>query len=365
MLCALGLAGPVFALIEQPARGWDDPLILAALVGGLALLALFVLWEARWARAPMLPLGLFRSRNFAVGNGATFAVYAGLGAATFFVALFLQEVAGYSALAGGLALLPLTLMMLTFARRFGALAGRLGPRLFMGLGPLVCSAGLLLWLSLDEQGTYVTQVLPGAVVFGLGLAMTVAPLTATVLGAVAAERAGVASGVNNAIARVASLLAIAIVGAVVTAVLRDRGGRGRDAGSARATSRRRSRRSTRGCVCAAVLVGARRASCRWWGSGTRPRPSAPRRGQHLTGDPIVTFVTVPSANTGMVPIARLRASARRCSIRERESGWIGRSSMPAASPGGRPAGVAHGAAAGCSARASRCSRSAPRRARSP
>ena len=151
VLCVLGLAGPVFALIEQSSRGWDDPLILAALIGGLALLALFLVWEARWARAPMLPLGLFRSRNFAVGNGATFAVYAGLGAATFFVALFLQEVAGYSALEGGFALLPLTLMVLTFARRFGALSGRFGPRLFMGLGPLVCSAGLLLWLSLDEQ----------------------------------------------------------------------------------------------------------------------------------------------------------------------------------------------------------------------
>jgi len=254
VLCALGLAGPVFALIEQPSRGWDDPLILGALIGGLAMLALFFAWEARWARAPMLPLQLFRSRNFAVGNGATFAVYAGLGAATFFLALFLQEVAGYSALGGGLALLPLTLMVLTFARRFGALSGRLGPRLFMGLGPLVCSAGLLLWLSLDERGTYVTQVLPGAIVFGLGLAMTVAPLTATVLGAVASEHAGVASGVNNAIARIASLLAIAIVGAVVTTVLLDRGGAGATRLGAGDVSASVSAFHA-GLLCAAVLVG--------------------------------------------------------------------------------------------------------------
>jgi predicted MFS family arabinose efflux permease len=251
-------------------------------VGGLALLALFFAGEGRGARAPMLPLGLFRVRNFAVGNGATFAVYAGLGAATFFLALFLQEVAGYTALAGGLALLPLTLMVLAFARRFGALAGRVGPRLFMGLGPLVCSVGLLLWLSLDERGTYLTQVLPGAVVFGLGLAMTVAPLTATVLGAVAAEHAGVASGVNNAIARIGSLLAIAIVGAVVTTVLLDRGG-------ARATR---------------LGVGDVAASVTAFHDGRRARRAA---GRHLTGDAIVTFVTVPSANTGMVPIARLRA----------------------------------------------------------
>ncbi len=254
VLCALGLAGPVFALIEQPSRGWADPLIIGALVGGLALLALFFVWEARWARAPMLPLHLFRSRNFAVGNGATFAVYAGLGAATFFLALFLQEVAGYSALAGGLALLPVTLMVLTFARRFGALAGRVGPRLFMGLGPLVCSAGLLLWLSLDARGTYLTQVLPGAVVFGLGLAITVAPLTATVLGAVASEHAGVASGVNNAIARIASLLAIAIVGAVVTTVLLNRGG----AGAIRLGVGEVAASVTAfhaGLVCAAALVG--------------------------------------------------------------------------------------------------------------
>lgn len=253
VLCALGLGGPVFALIEAPARGWGDPLILASLVGGLVLLGVFVLWEARWARAPMLPLGLFRSRNFAVGNVATFGIYAGLGAATFFVALFLQEVAGYTALAGGLALLPITLMILALSRRFGALAGRLGPRLFMGAGPLVCSAGLLLWLLVDERGTYVTQVLPGSLVFGLGLAMTVAPLTATVLGAAPRERAGIASGVNNAIARVASLLAIAIVGAVVTAVLLDRGGEGAarlgEGGAAASVAAFHA-----GLVCAAVLV---------------------------------------------------------------------------------------------------------------
>jgi EmrB/QacA subfamily drug resistance transporter len=217
VLCALGLGGPVFALIEQQSRGWSDPLVLTALVGGLATLALFGLYEARGTRDPMLPLELFGSRNFAVGNAATLAVYAGLGAATFFVAVFLQQVAGYDALEAGLALLPITLVMVALSRRWGALAERVGPRLLMGLGPIVAGAGFLLYLRLDERGDYLSQVLPAALVFGLGLSMTVAPLTATVLGAVGEARAGVASGVNNAVARVAGLLAIAAVGAVVAA----------------------------------------------------------------------------------------------------------------------------------------------------
>jgi EmrB/QacA subfamily drug resistance transporter len=216
LLCALGLGGPVFALIEQERVGWGDPLVLGALVVGLAVLALFLFYEARVAREPMLPLGLFRSRNFAVGNAATLAIYAGLGAATFFVAVFLQQVAGYSALEAGVALLPITVVMVTLSRRWGALATRIGPRLPMGLGPIVAGCGLLLYLRLDARGDYVSQVLPAALVFGLGLAMTVAPLTATVLGAVDGANAGVASGVNNAVARIAGLLAIAAVGAVVT-----------------------------------------------------------------------------------------------------------------------------------------------------
>src|SRR5262249_50224074 len=150
------------------------------LIGGLALFALFVWWEGR-VRDPMLPLSLFRSRNFTVGNLTTLALYSGLGAATFLLALFLQEAAGYSALEAGLSLLPLTILTFTLSRRFGALADRIGPRPFMGFGPIVAGVGLLLLIRVDASGDYVKDVLPGVVVFGLGLSMTVAPLTATVL----------------------------------------------------------------------------------------------------------------------------------------------------------------------------------------
>jgi len=215
-LCALGLGGPVLALAEQQSRGWGDPLVLVPLIGGVALLAAFVAWERR-VRAPMLPLSLFRTRNFSVGNATTFAVYAGLNVALLFLVLFLQQVGGYTALAAGLALVPITLVMFALSRRFGALADRFGPRRFMGVGPLVAGAGLLLLLRVDTTPDYLTEVLPGVLVFGLGLSMTVAPLTTAVLGAVGTAHAGVASGVNNAIARVAGLLAIAAVGAAIAA----------------------------------------------------------------------------------------------------------------------------------------------------
>lgn len=216
LLAALGLAGPVFALIEQPTHGWSSPVVFVPLVAGLALLGLFVWWEAH-TPDPMLPLELFRSRNFGVGNLTTLAMYAGLGAATFLLALFLQEAAGYSALEAGLSLLPLTILTFFLSRRFGTLADRIGPRPFMGFGPIVAGAGLLLMLRIDTGATYVTQVLPGVVVFGLGLSMTVAPLTATVLAGAPAHHSGIASGVNNAVARVAGLLAVAVVGAVCAA----------------------------------------------------------------------------------------------------------------------------------------------------
>jgi len=138
----------------------------------------------------------------------------GLSGATFLLALFLQEAAGYSALEAGLSLLPLTILTFFLSRRFGALADRIGPRPFMGFGPIVAGAGLLLMLRIDTDATYITQVLPGVVVFGLGLSMTVAPLTATVLAGAPAHHSGIASGVNNAVARVAGLLAVAVVGAI-------------------------------------------------------------------------------------------------------------------------------------------------------
>jgi hypothetical protein len=162
-------------------------------------------------------LQLFAVRNFAVGNATTLAMYGGLGVSTFFLVVFLQQVAGYTPLEAGLALLPITLVIFTLSRRFGALADRLGPRLFMSAGPVVAGIGLLLLTRIDAHPDYLTTILPGVLVFALGLAATVAPLTATVLGSVEPGRSGLASGANNAVARIAGLLAIAGVGAVVTA----------------------------------------------------------------------------------------------------------------------------------------------------
>jgi EmrB/QacA subfamily drug resistance transporter len=214
-LCALGLAGPVFGLIEQPVRGLGDPVVLGSIAAGAGLLVAFVAHERRTA-APMLPLELFRVRDFAVANAATVAIYAGLGGFTFLVAVYLQQIAGYSATGAGLALMPVTVMLVVFSRRFGALSARIGPRPVMGLGPLVAAAGALLFLRLGAHVDYLTDLLPAAAVFGLGMAATVAPLTATVLGATEPARAGVASGINNALARVASLLAIALIGVLVS-----------------------------------------------------------------------------------------------------------------------------------------------------
>jgi EmrB/QacA subfamily drug resistance transporter len=215
-LCALGLAGMTFGLIEQPLRGWGDPAVFGTLVLGALLFASFIAWEAR-TPSPMLPLALFRRRNFAIGNVETFAMYGGLGLLFFFLVLFLQQVAGYTALAAGTAALPVTVVMFLLSMRFGMLADRHGPRFFMGVGPLVAAAGLAWFLRLDADVDYVTDLLPGLLVFSVGLAMTVAPLTATVLADADEQNAGIASGVNNAIARVASLVAIAAVGALVAA----------------------------------------------------------------------------------------------------------------------------------------------------
>lgn len=216
-LAALGFAGPTFALIEQPRLGWDDPGVWVPLIGGLVLLGAFVAWEARHPE-PMLPLRLFRVRNFAYGNLETLAMYAGLGVMFFFLVIYLQQVAGFSAFESGLAVLPVTVVMFLLSGRFGALADRYGPRAFMGLGPLVAAGGLLmLLLDVDADIDYLAEVLPGLLVFSLGLTMTVAPLTATVLAAADEHNAGIASAVNNAVARLAGLLATAAVGAVIAA----------------------------------------------------------------------------------------------------------------------------------------------------
>jgi len=216
LLCSLGLAAPVFALIEQPRRGFDDPLVAVPLVLGVALLVAFVIWERR-ARDPMVPLELFRRRNFAVVNLVSLLFYAGLTGMTFFLVLFLQQVAGYSALEAGLALVPITLMMFVLSGRFGGLADRIGSRRLMAVGPVVAAAGLLLLTRLDSSGDYLGTLLPALLLFGLGLSMTVAPLTSTVLAAAPERLAGTASGINNAMTRVAGLLAIAALGAVVSA----------------------------------------------------------------------------------------------------------------------------------------------------
>lgn len=216
LLCALGLGGPVFALIEQPRLGWGSPAVAVPLLAGLALLACFLVHESR-ARDPMLPLTLFRRRNFSAGNIETFAMYAGLAILFFFLTIFLQQIGGYTPLQSGLATLPATLVMFAFSKRFGALADRFGPRLFMGAGPLVAATGLLLFQRIGIHVDYLTDVFPGILVFSLGLAMTVAPLTAAVLAGVDTGQAGIASAVNNAVARVAGLLGTAAVGAAVAA----------------------------------------------------------------------------------------------------------------------------------------------------
>ena len=221
ILCAFGLGGPVFALIEQPQYGWGDPRVFIPLVGGILLFVSFLLWE-RHDPEPMMPLGLFKIRNFAVGNLTTLTMYAGLGVATFFLILFVQQVGGYSPIEAGLSLLPVTIMMFLLSRRFGALADRIGPHVFMAAGPIVAGLGLILLVRTNANADYLTQILPGVLVFGLGLSATVAPLTATVLSSVQAGHAGLASGVNNAVSRVAGLLAIAALGAIVSVAFQQR-----------------------------------------------------------------------------------------------------------------------------------------------
>ena len=215
-LCALGLAAGTFGLIRQPSAGFGDPSVFLPLGGGILLFLAFLLFEAR-TQHPMLPLELFRRHNFAIGNVETLSMYAGLSLVSFFLVLFLQRAAGYSAIAAGTAMLPVTLLLFLFSTRFGALADRYGPRLFMGAGPLVAAAGMALMTRVGRDVEYLTDLLPALLIFGLGLAMTVAPLTATVLSGADEHNAGIASGVNNAIARLAGLLGIAIVGAIVAA----------------------------------------------------------------------------------------------------------------------------------------------------
>ncbi|HWJ43285.1 MAG TPA: MFS transporter [Solirubrobacterales bacterium] len=215
-LSAIGLGAPTFALIEQPSRGWEDPLVWASMAIGVLCFGFFILREAT-ARHPMLPLGLFRIRNFWVTNLTTLATYAGLIGGLFFVGLYLQQVVGYSPLEAGLATTPISILMFFLSPRFGRMASGTGPRLPMSAGPILGGLGLLLLMRVDTGAGYVADVLPGLLVFGIGLSATVAPLTATVLDSVDEHRVGIASGVNNGVSRVAGLLAIAVLGAVISA----------------------------------------------------------------------------------------------------------------------------------------------------
>ncbi len=179
-------------------------------VGGLAALLAFVLVERR-SPHPLVPLGLFAERRFSVANAVTLLVYAGLGVFFFLLVLHLQIVAGFSPLVAGTALLPVTVLMLLLSARAGALAERIGPRLPMALGPLLAATGFLLTLRIGRGASYLGDVLPAVVVLGLGLSLTVAPLTATVLGSADPRYSGTASGVNNAVARAGGLLAVAVI----------------------------------------------------------------------------------------------------------------------------------------------------------
>ncbi|TML54842.1 MAG: DHA2 family efflux MFS transporter permease subunit [Actinobacteria bacterium] len=211
VLCTAGLGLLVAGFIEQPQRGWGDPLILAAFVAGAALLGAFVVYELR-TPLPMLPLRLFRLRNFSVTNIETLSVYGGLSALTTFLTLYLIEFAGFSALHAGISLLPVTIVMFFLSPRTGRLSMQYGPRLFMALGPIVAGVAVVSYTWLPQDVNYWVDILPALLVFALGLSLTVAPLTTTVLADAGPGDAGVASGVNNAVARIAGLLAIAILG---------------------------------------------------------------------------------------------------------------------------------------------------------
>ena len=215
VLCTLGLGGPVFALIEQQNLGWGHPAIWLPLALGLLAFAGFVVRQ-RFAPNPLLPLGMFRARNFWTGNLATWFIYGALGLTSVVVGVYLQEGAGLPATLAGLAALPSTILMILFSSRVGALAGRFGARVFMTVGPIVAGLGTLLYLLVRPAPDfdYWWQVLPAVLVFGVGLTLTVSPLTSAILGAIEPARAGTASAVNNAVARVAGLVLVAMLGII-------------------------------------------------------------------------------------------------------------------------------------------------------
>jgi EmrB/QacA subfamily drug resistance transporter len=210
VLATVGLAGLTFGLIGAGDRGFGDPLVLVSLAIGVIALAVFVEVERRSSH-PMLPPGIFANLRFTGANLVTVVVYGALGTATFLVVVYLQTALEYDAIWAGAALLPMTLLMLGLSGYSGELAERFGARIPMTVGPLLMAAGFLLMLRIEPGASYVAAVLPAVVVLGLGLVATVAPLTATVLSSVEDHHAGIASGVNNAIARSAQLMAVAAI----------------------------------------------------------------------------------------------------------------------------------------------------------
>ncbi len=208
-LAALGLTGTTYALIEGPEDGFSGPVLVAA-VGGVIALVAFIVAERR-SPNPMMPLDIFASRQFSAANMVTFVVYAALGGVFFLLVAFLQISLGYSPVAAGAASLPVTLLMLLLSAQSGALAQRIGARIPLTVGPLVIAAGLVMMTGIEPGDDYVSGVMPSVVVFGLGLTLVVAPVTATVLAAADARHAGIASGINNAVSRVGGLLAVAVL----------------------------------------------------------------------------------------------------------------------------------------------------------
>jgi EmrB/QacA subfamily drug resistance transporter len=213
VLAGAGLAATAFALIELPRFGLSHPAISASLAAGVVSLGVFVWWEFR-AQHPMLPVHLFATRNFGVGNLETAFVYAALSVGMLTVTLFLQEVAGFSATEAGMATLPLPILSFLLAARVGALAARVGPRLFMSTGPLLAAAGFAIMRPDPAHFNFWIQLLPGLVLFGLGMATTVTPLTSTVLAAVDSSQSGIGSAINNAVSRIAGLFAVALAGTI-------------------------------------------------------------------------------------------------------------------------------------------------------
>jgi EmrB/QacA subfamily drug resistance transporter len=222
ILGIVGLGGPVFGLIEQSRLGWESPGVWVPMLVGAVSFVAFLWWESR-VDEPMVPLGMFRIRNFGFGNLATLFIYGAFGFGGFVLSVFVQEVGEYPATLAGLISLPSGVLLIALSPRFGALAARYGARIFMTLGPIVIAAGWFWYLLVDDRVDYWTQLFPGIMLVGLGTAITVAPLTSATLGAVEQARAGIGSAINNAVARIAGLVTVACTGLIVGSAI-DLGG---------------------------------------------------------------------------------------------------------------------------------------------